>query len=254
MALRNTEVLKFVVEWYDPQPQLKRRYVLSYFVQDHQVELIDIKNKKCFLKKSPCPPEIAANDLFVGSKIIIHARELEIVDYADNYTMNKLSNQLQTTFAIFTAKSYPYWGRMIDIIASKRLRIIQLKTAFIADTVAEEICNILEINQRKRSNLTGNVSLLMSLQGENGVQNLQDFYDSFPSTFSDNIPKENIESMLFIAKSGLEASTLTDFLFTNSGAGGDTSTLDNCTCCIIKPHAVKSDLAGKIIDMIISQG
>lgn len=34
----------------------------------------------------------------------------------------------------------------------------------------------------------------------------------------------------------------------------DTATLDNCTCVVIKPHAVKGKLAGKIMSHIISQG
>ncbi len=30
--------------------------------------------------------------------------------------------------------------------------------------------------------------------------------------------------------------------------------LNNCTCCIIKPHAVQQRLVGKIIDTILSEG
>ena len=30
--------------------------------------------------------------------------------------------------------------------------------------------------------------------------------------------------------------------------------LNNCTCCIIKPHAVASGNAGKIIDIILGEG
>lgn len=33
-----------------------------------------------------------------------------------------------------------------------------------------------------------------------------------------------------------------------------TATLDSCTCCIIKPHAVKANLVGPILQEIISQG
>jgi nucleoside-diphosphate kinase len=37
-------------------------------------------------------------------------------------------------------------------------------------------------------------------------------------------------------------------------SAGDTATLDSCTCCIVKPHVVKTRQLGKIIDAIISQG
>lgn len=33
-----------------------------------------------------------------------------------------------------------------------------------------------------------------------------------------------------------------------------TATLDSCTCCVIKPHAVKAGATGDIINTIISQG
>ncbi|CAM9431960.1 unnamed protein product [Hapterophycus canaliculatus] len=36
--------------------------------------------------------------------------------------------------------------------------------------------------------------------------------------------------------------------------GGTTATFDSCTCCVIKPHAVKAGHAGKIIDKILDQG
>lgn len=35
--------------------------------------------------------------------------------------------------------------------------------------------------------------------------------------------------------------------------GSRTATFDSCTCCVIKPHAVKAGNVGKIIDHIISQ-
>lgn len=35
--------------------------------------------------------------------------------------------------------------------------------------------------------------------------------------------------------------------------GGATATFDSCTCCVIKPHAVKAGSVGKIIDKIINE-
>jgi len=33
-----------------------------------------------------------------------------------------------------------------------------------------------------------------------------------------------------------------------------TATLDSCTCCVVKPHAIKAGATGSIIDTILSQG
>ena len=35
--------------------------------------------------------------------------------------------------------------------------------------------------------------------------------------------------------------------------GGATATFDSCTCCVIKPHAVKAGNVGKIIDKIFGE-
>jgi hypothetical protein len=40
MSARNDETWLFVVEWFDPMPRLKRMYLLKYFVQQHQVEMV----------------------------------------------------------------------------------------------------------------------------------------------------------------------------------------------------------------------
>ena len=70
MAARNDEAWLFVVEWYDPMPRLKKMYLLKYFVQQHQVEMVDVKSKKMFLKKSPCTVEITKEDFAVGKKVL----------------------------------------------------------------------------------------------------------------------------------------------------------------------------------------
>ena len=71
MAARNDETWSFVVEWFDPMPRLKKSYLLKYFVQQHQVEMVDLKSKKIFLKRSPCTEEITPEDLAVGKKVIM---------------------------------------------------------------------------------------------------------------------------------------------------------------------------------------
>ena len=72
MAARDDEAWLFVVEWFDPMPRLKRMYILKYFVQQHQVEMVDVKSKKMFLKKSPCPADIVIDDFGVGKKVLIN--------------------------------------------------------------------------------------------------------------------------------------------------------------------------------------
>ena len=50
MALEEAGLeLQFVVEWFDPLPQLKKQFLLKYFVNENMAELYDIKNRVCFV-------------------------------------------------------------------------------------------------------------------------------------------------------------------------------------------------------------
>ena len=69
MSARNDETWIFIVEWYDPLPRLKKVYLLRYFVQQHQVEMVDMKSKKMFLKKSPCTEETTPEDFAIGNRV-----------------------------------------------------------------------------------------------------------------------------------------------------------------------------------------
>ena len=49
MALEESGLeLQFVVEWFDPLPQLKKQFLLKYFVKENMAELYDIKNRVRF--------------------------------------------------------------------------------------------------------------------------------------------------------------------------------------------------------------
>ena len=50
----------------------------------------DIKNSRTFLKRSPYP-DLNLQDLFVGSTITVHSRQLTIASYADAYTRRSLT-------------------------------------------------------------------------------------------------------------------------------------------------------------------
>jgi nucleoside-diphosphate kinase len=45
-----------------------------------------------------------------------------------------------------------------------------------------------------------------------------------------------------------------DFFFGSGSPLEQTALFNNCTCCVIKPHILKSRCAGKIIDRILAEG
>lgn len=97
MADRNDEVWLFIAEWFDPLPQLKKKYLLKYYLNQNAVEMIDVKTKKMFLKKSPCPNTVTRDDFFLSSRILLYSRELDIVDYGYK-NLSNLVSQMNSLF------------------------------------------------------------------------------------------------------------------------------------------------------------
>lgn len=252
MAARNDDSLLFVVEWYDPLPQMKRQYLLKYFVDQHMVEMVDIKSKKMFLKKSSCPETVSKEDFYIGSKILLYSRELDIVDYGDLKTRDRLSYQIQTSAIILPASGYSHWGKVLDEFFSTsqtKFTLTHTKTFLANNNLSNKIYSILEKENVSNSDyqlLNEGVNLVVVLNAENGFQVIGNILQKFESQFG-------LQSLY--SKNGLQTSTLLTNIFYNSeNPLPSTVTLDNCTCVIIKPHAVKARAAGAIIDHIITQG
>ena len=88
-------VLSFLVDYYDPQPQLVRRYELRYFSTQHMVEMRDLKANRMFLRKSPAPPHVSASDLVIGARVVIYGRTLTLVDFANQRTRELLKGDAE---------------------------------------------------------------------------------------------------------------------------------------------------------------
>ena len=74
------------------------------------------------------------------------------------------------------------------------------------------------------------------------------------ASFNTGSNKPNGEgSSILVATSGVQAQELKTLLLEGDRHLASTVTLDNCTCAIIKPHAVKAKLTGDIIHHILSQ-
>lgn len=52
----------------------------------------DVKNQRLFLKRTKCD-DIHQEDLFVGNRVNVFSRQLNLTDYGDQYTANKLGSK-----------------------------------------------------------------------------------------------------------------------------------------------------------------
>lgn len=113
------ERFAFLAEWYDPSAALLRRYQLLYYPKDGSVEMVrsytqisdpfscawalslhmyvsltqfDMKNQRTFLRRTKFE-ELHPEDLFVGNRVNIFSRQLNLIGYGDQYTANKLGSK-----------------------------------------------------------------------------------------------------------------------------------------------------------------
>lgn len=127
------ERFAFLAEWYDPSAALLRRYQLLYYPKDGAVEMVrcsdcrlwhpamfeicltsqesfchlqfDMKNQRTFLRRTKYD-DLHSEDLFVGNRVNVFSRQLNLIGYGDQYTANKMGSRKERYF--------PMWDQMWD--------------------------------------------------------------------------------------------------------------------------------------------
>ena len=168
------ETLLFIAEWFDPQPMLKRQYIFKYFVETHSCEMFDLKNNRLFLKKSPLNSSISKSDMVIGSRILIYGREIDIVDYGDKTTQNKLAIDMESAACILPINIYKDWGTIIDSLQKNGLLLRKIKTLYMNDDIINNLTNIISTSNIDYNILKNNLSLLVNVAGPGGSKLLND--------------------------------------------------------------------------------
>jgi nucleoside-diphosphate kinase len=210
------EVLGFLAEWYDPRPQLKRKFLLKYYSATHDAEMIEVEKHRCFLKRSKLPSTVFPSDFSVGSQVLIYGRELKILDYADPLTRTKLAPKSEATSIWITPSQYGSAGAIVSDCEANGYMVMKLKTIDNGD----------------------GIGLAVSLKGPKAVTGTKDLLSKYGGG-------------VLCAESAGDVETMEGQYF---GSTETTATLDSCTCVVIKPHAVKAKVSGDIISTIMAQG
>ncbi|KAH0506679.1 Nucleoside diphosphate kinase 7 [Microtus ochrogaster] len=241
--LNQSERFAFLAEWYDPNASLLRRYELLFYPADGSVEMHDVKNRRTFLKRTKYE-DLRLEDLFIGNKVNVFSRQLVLVDYGDQYTARQLGSRKEKTLALIKPDAVSKAGEIIDMINKSgftitKLRMMTLSSELIqfitsGPVIAMEILRDDAICEWKRLLGPANSGLartdapgsIRALFGTDGIRNAAHGPDSFASAAR--------EMELFFPSSG--------------GCGpANTAKFTNCTCCIVKPHAISEGLLGKIL-------
>ena len=78
----------FEVQWYDQQADVIRNYRLFFYPLTNSIEMWDKKTQQVFLKRIQAP-QVKLSDFFIGAKVTVYGRRLEVLDYGDIATRHK---------------------------------------------------------------------------------------------------------------------------------------------------------------------
>jgi len=222
-----------------------------------------LKLKKIFLKRMACPG-VSIDDLFIGSVITVYSRQLKLAEYGDLFTRQRFESKRQRTFAMIKPDAYINTGKILDAIYQSGFMISKLKmTRFTPETAGAFYG---EHRGKPFYNglmdfMTTDVVTGLELVAENAVEKWRHTIgptrtfaakQSAPNSIRAHFGTDDTKNAVHGSDSGPSWKRETDLFFQSRQPS--TAVFNNCTLCIIKPHAVLNGDAGKIIDIILQEG
>lgn len=259
----------FEAEWYDKVACMLKKFYLYYYTSDNTVELFDLRTRKIFLKRTTCKG-IQAKDFYIGAVVTIFSRSMKITGYADLYTKNILERQLERTLVLLKPDVVEKMGEILKIIADNDFHIANMKMVQLtADQVAE--CYPIKDVVDKMSiinHLTSGPVVALELLGENsiarwhelaGPEDSERARSTAASSLRARYGRDETRNAVHVSENAEAAARELQYFFPDAKSKCQkgprhTALLQNCTCCIVKPHAVQAKLVGGIIDDIQAAG
>lgn len=260
------ERFSFVVEWYDSQAAIVRRYVLFFFPLDNTVEMYDPKNRRMFLRRHKTEG-LRLEDMYIGKTMNIQSRQLTCVDYGDDYTRHKLNNKQERTLGLIKPDAINRLGQIVEMVQQAGFLITRLKKCSLTRNEAMEF--YAEHQHRAFFNdlvnfMSSGPVLAMELMGDGAISKWRNFIgptDSAaartkaPMSIRARFGTDNTRNACHGSDSTESAAREVEFFFPSNGPSREnTATFSDSTCCVIKPSAVVGGLAGAIINCITQEG
>ncbi|EGR27800.1 nucleoside diphosphate kinase 7, putative [Ichthyophthirius multifiliis] len=270
----------FIVEWFDTSASLIRTYNLIYYLSDKTIEMYDLKNKRVFLKKSEYT--INESEFYLGSVLTIYSRQLKITNFADIYTrqifQNKKEKQKQNktnkikykkqkrTFAMIKPDAYNQIGNILSIIEKNGLQISNIKMTKMQLQDAEKFY---EEHRGKpfyetlTQFISSDLVVGLELVGDDSIKiwrnllgptNTQVAKQKNPQSIRAQYGTDGTKNACHGSDSHSSAFRELNFFFSDQSNLKPSALLSSCSCCIIKPHIIKSLQLGQIINTILLQG
>ena len=255
----------FVVEWFDSQASIIRKYFLTYYIADNTIEMYDLKNKRAFLKRCEYAG-VSVEELYVGSVITVYSRQLTVVEYADTFTKNAFQAAKEKTFGMIKPDAYLNMGKIITQLYQEGFKINKMKMSRFDEMSGGEFYgehkgkhffpNLMEF-------VTSDVCIGMELVKENAIKGWRQLLgptntikakDEAPDSLRAQFGTDGTRNACHGSDAPESAERELNFFFGKDSLMKTNALLNNCSCAIIKPHIVKSGRAGEIIQIILDEG
>ena len=255
----------FSVEWYDQHSSLIRKYQLLYYTLDGTCEMIDVKNRRLFLKRSKCP-NIELSDLFIGSTINVLSRQLTVTGYGDEFTRAKLQSKLERTLGILKPDCVCKMGCVFEKLLAQGLSFCNVRMVTLTQKEASSFYSQYQADPFFKDMvtvLTEGPIVVFELVGECAISRWNDLLGpsdpalarkDLPDTLRAQYGTDAARNAFYGSDSAESAQRDINFFFGSNSVGQNTATYSNSTLGIIKPHAVKEGLTGQIINSILASG
>lgn len=215
----------FLVEWFDEQAGFPRQYLLSYFMMDNTIKMHDIKANTMFLKRGPVET-VKIRDLFCGGTITVHARQLKVLDYGNEYTRRELNEARTSVVAVLSKADFGRVGKVMVEISKKGLQVGRLKSVALTPAQAETY------GGPNASDFSRGPVVAMEVLGLGGLEAVRDILGQ------DLSGRDRQADIKFFFESPLATS----------------ATFTDCTVCVIKPHILTEGCEGELVDILQREG
>jgi len=225
----------FKADWYDSLAQLTRHFIITFFQIDQTIEIYDCKQRRIFLKRCHYP-SIKLYDLVIGNQVSIYNRQFTIVDAADEFTRQQLTEKQEPTLILCEYRVLPQLGDIVNKITLSNkqqsdelstLRITRMKSILLTEEQLDQYCISHPTDSNNRKDYS---AVLIEVIGKDSKHRINDIIKAFQLGDALHISKD---STLFNSPS--------------------TATFNNSTVVVVKPHILQSNDLGPVLKQLSSQ-
>lgn len=237
----NEERFSFHCEWHDEKAELVRRYVMTFFPADGAVEIQDCKSKRPFLKRTKINA-LTLDHFFIGGCVSIFSRQMKIMDYADPHTKRSLASLKESTFVMIKPDAYQRMGKIMQAIKDLGMVFTRVQMAKLNKSQARDFAP--GASDEEIEFLCSDVVVGCEVVGDGAVDKMVNNCHSIRAQYGSDDMKNAVH-----VSGDKEAAVRDVSYFFSKLNPPSTALFNNCTLCIIRPHAMKQ--CGDIIDDIL---